>query len=263
VLGAVALMIALGGVAYAGSMVNGADILPGTITGEQVKNRSLEGADVANDTIGFQRLKPDVRSAFGAGGNGATGPQGARGATGAQGATGISGTKGATGVKGATGQKGATGPKGVTGAAGVTGPAGPALPFAYGANTTGQAFATLVAAGTPIPLPNAQNLNGFIVDGSNTQFTATTAGTYRVSFAVRLASNSQSLGAKVMKNGVAVPGLASVPNDVGSGVRLYDGDAIVQLVAGDVLELRLFPGSGSATTLDTDTGATLTIQGVG
>jgi Collagen triple helix repeat (20 copies) len=91
-----ALFAALGGSAYAAVTVTGANIKDGTVTGKDVKNRSL----------GTGKLSTKAVSSL-AGQRGPAGPQGPKGNPGEPGPT------------------GPTGPKGETGAAGPQGPAGP------------------------------------------------------------------------------------------------------------------------------------------
>lgn len=102
--------LALAGSAYAGSRVDGADLVPGSITGKQL----------AANTIGLKKLKPAVRRAVAE--QGATGPQGIEGP---RGPAGPAGNAGATGPAGVDGNAGATGPQGPTGATGPSGPIGP------------------------------------------------------------------------------------------------------------------------------------------
>ncbi len=51
VAGLLALFLALGGPAWASSMINGATIKPSTVTGKQIRNSSLTGADVRNSSL--------------------------------------------------------------------------------------------------------------------------------------------------------------------------------------------------------------------
>jgi hypothetical protein len=96
----VALFAALGGSAYAAVTVTGKNIEDGTITGKDVKNRSL----------GTTKLSPTAVSSL----------------TGARGPEGPAGQRGPQGPAGPTGQ---TGPQGETGPAGPAGPAGPQGPI--------------------------------------------------------------------------------------------------------------------------------------
>ena len=90
-----ALFVALGGTGYAAVKV----------TGRQVVNGSLTGADIRNGSIGLVDLAPGARM---------PGPAGAAGAAGTAGATGAAGAQGPAGVPGAPGAKGATGAAGAT-----------------------------------------------------------------------------------------------------------------------------------------------------
>ena len=92
-----ALFAALGGSAYAAVTVTGKQIQDGTITGKDVKNRSLGTGKLSASALGSL-----------AGERGPAGPQGPAGA------------KGEPGKPGATGPAGATGEQGPQGAAGVT-----------------------------------------------------------------------------------------------------------------------------------------------
>jgi hypothetical protein len=91
VLSIFALVFALAGTAGAASI--------SLITGAQVKDGSLAGADLANHSIGFGKLSQSAVTRL-KGARGATGPAGAPGA---QGSTGAAGAAGATGPAGAVG----------------------------------------------------------------------------------------------------------------------------------------------------------------
>jgi len=97
-----ALFAALGGSAYAAVTVTGKNIKDGTVTGRDVKNRSL----------GTSKLSTTAVSSL----------------TGQRGPAGPQGEKGEPGPVGPKGEAGPAGPKGETGAAGAQGPAGPAGP---------------------------------------------------------------------------------------------------------------------------------------
>jgi hypothetical protein len=84
------------------------------ITGEDIKDRSIDTRDLAKASVGKQRLSPHVRELLGR-----SGEQGAKGDTGP------AGPKGDTGAQGPKGDTGATGPQGDTGPEGDTGPQGP------------------------------------------------------------------------------------------------------------------------------------------
>jgi hypothetical protein len=102
-----ALFAALGGSAYAAVTVTGKNIKDGTITGKDVKNRSL----------GRSKLSATAVSSL----TGQRGPAGPQGEKGEQGPVGPKGAAGPAGPTGATGAKGETGPAGPQGPSGVSG----------------------------------------------------------------------------------------------------------------------------------------------
>lgn len=79
--------------ALSGSALAGAHLL---ITGANVKDQSLTGADFANHSIGFAKLSAGTVAKL----RGAQGPAGPAGATGAQGPAGPAGADGAAGAPG-------------------------------------------------------------------------------------------------------------------------------------------------------------------
>jgi Collagen triple helix repeat (20 copies) len=97
-----ALFATLGGSAYAAASITGASIKDGTVTGRDIKNRSL----------GANKLSPAALRAL-AGGQGQPGSPGSNG------------DRGEPGPAGPAGPTGEPGPKGEAGAAGPRGPAGP------------------------------------------------------------------------------------------------------------------------------------------
>ena len=108
-----ALFAALGGSAYAAVTVTGKTIKDGTVTGRDVKNRSL----------GTSKLTPAAVSSL-TGQPGPAGPQGDRGAPGPTGPAGPIGPTGPTGQKGEAGPAGPQGPQGPQGPAGSNGISG-------------------------------------------------------------------------------------------------------------------------------------------
>jgi hypothetical protein len=100
----VALFAALGGSAYAAVTVTGKNIKDGTITGKDVKNRSL----------GTTKLSPTAVSSL----TGARGPEGPQGQRGPQGPAGPAGDIGPKGDPGADGAQGPQGPQGLSGISG-------------------------------------------------------------------------------------------------------------------------------------------------
>jgi collagen triple helix repeat protein len=100
-----ALFAALGGgSAYAAATVTGSNIEDGTITGKDVKNRSL----------GTNKLSPRAVSSL-------TGRPGPAGPAGPKGEKGDRGPAGPTGPKGPAGAPGAQGPAGPAGSSGISG----------------------------------------------------------------------------------------------------------------------------------------------
>ena len=56
---AVALVVALGGTAYAAIVVTGKNIRNGTVTGADIKSRSIEGTDIQKDRVGYNAVKEE------------------------------------------------------------------------------------------------------------------------------------------------------------------------------------------------------------
>lgn len=107
-----ALFVALGGSATAASLITSKQIKDSTITGRDVKNRSLTRADF-NGSI--------------------AGPAGRAGASGAPGPAGPAGAPGAPGPAGA---RGATGPQGPAGVVTTEGVLGPNVPLGSSSSTS-------------------------------------------------------------------------------------------------------------------------------
>jgi len=115
-----ALFAALGGSAYAAVTVTGKNIQDGTITGRDVKNRSL----------GTNKLSATAVSSL----------TGQRGPAGPQGEKGEPGPVGPKGAAGPAGPKGETGPAGPQGAPGPAGPPGPSGVSGWSYHTEGSAI---------------------------------------------------------------------------------------------------------------------------
>ncbi|HST15908.1 MAG TPA: hypothetical protein VLJ44_13750 [Gaiellaceae bacterium] len=121
-----ALCVALTGTASAAGVIN--------ITGAQVENGSLTGADLANHSVGLKKLKSKAVEAL----RGARGPAGPAGHAGPAGPAGRQGAPGPAGKDGATGKDGASGQAGAIGPAGPSGPAGTKIQLAGYATTNDQ-----------------------------------------------------------------------------------------------------------------------------
>jgi hypothetical protein len=109
-----ALFVALGGSAYAAVTVTGQNIKDGTVTGKDVKNRSLGKSKLSATALGSLTGERGP-----AGPEGPQGPQGQRGPAGPIGQTGPAGPAGPAGKDGANG---APGPSGISGYEVVTTP---------------------------------------------------------------------------------------------------------------------------------------------
>jgi hypothetical protein len=96
-----ALFAALGGTAYAAVTVTGKNIKDGTVTGRDVKNRSLGSNELSPTAVSSLTSQP--------------GPAGPQGAAGPKGDRGEQGPVGPTGPKGETGLAGPPGPVGISG----------------------------------------------------------------------------------------------------------------------------------------------------
>jgi hypothetical protein len=107
---ALALVVALGGTAYAAGLITGDDIAKNAIAKKHIKKNAVVSKKVKDGSLLKQDFKAGQLPA------GATGPVGPVGPVGPAGAKGDKGDTGATGATGATGETGATG---------GTGPAGP------------------------------------------------------------------------------------------------------------------------------------------
>jgi hypothetical protein len=99
-----ALFAALGGSAYAAVTVTGKNIKDGTVTGRDVKNRSLGTNKLSTRAVSSLTGRP-----------GPAGPQGERGPVGPTGPAGPKGATGPAGPQGTPGPAGPTGPSGVSG----------------------------------------------------------------------------------------------------------------------------------------------------
>ena len=203
------------------------------------------------------------------GATGATGATGPAGATGATGQAGPAGPTGPTGVQGPAGQTGAQGPIGATGLQGpmgaqgdigLSGPTGPTGPAGAGGTTatsmaahnTSGAVIAVVLGGTDIPLPQSQNLSGFMGNGLNTMFTVPSSGRYRVKYSIKTNAN-MLVSARVLLNGTPV---AALTENTTISVSRFDGESILALAAGDTLRVQFFDMLG-VVTLQSGSGAAL------
>ena len=185
-------------------------------------------------------------------------PGGPAGPAGPEGPAGPMGPAGAQGPAGETGPEGPEGPEGPAGPQGSPGATGPA-----GTNTTAtSAFAyasasvlTASPGGTPVPLPSGQILpTGITVDGTDTTFTVSVAGRYRIAYAVNVTA-ALALSTQIAINGV--PNVASTVDPLLS-LSSYSNEIIVDLTTGSTVQLQLV-GLSISLTLVNGAGATLMI----
>lgn len=218
-----------------------------------------------NQLLLRSKMQQALASSEMVGATGPTGPTGPAGdpggPTGPTGDTGPIGLIGPAGLQGPTGDTGPTGPTGDTGPTGPTGPAGAIGPT--GTNTTAtSAYAystgvalTAVAGGTPVPLASGQILpTGISVNAGNTLFTVTSAGRYRVSYALNTTA-ALLLSTRIMINGVAVTASTVAPL---ISLSNYSNEILIDLTAGSTVQLQV-SGASINLTLVTGAGATLMI----
>ncbi|HYI35230.1 MAG TPA: hypothetical protein VEX39_01380 [Thermoleophilaceae bacterium] len=93
VIASLALFVALGGSATAATLITGAKVKNGTLTGKDLKRSSLTGTQVKNGSLTASDLSKRSLGSL-------------KGATGATGATGAAGAKGAPGSQGVQGPRG-------------------------------------------------------------------------------------------------------------------------------------------------------------
>jgi Collagen triple helix repeat (20 copies) len=156
----VALFVALSGAAVATTS--------GMISGFEIENNSITGADVKNRSLKPQDFSGSLRGQRGeAGPAGPVGPAGPAGATGAQGPKGDRGEKGDTGAAGTPGSPGPKGDKGDRGEKGDTGAAGTP---AKGYYTTKRASVSLPSGGSDQTIASLESLppGSYILTGHTT-----------------------------------------------------------------------------------------------
>ncbi len=145
------------------------------------------------------------------------------------GPAGPAGPRGLTGLTGGTGLTGPTGATGPAGGIGLTGPQGPARVINYGYiyNLPAQT----VAIEAPVVFSSNGPLSGFTHLLGTSEITVTTAGVYLVDFS---ASGTEVNQFALSVNNVAVP---QTTYGSGAGTQQNNGQAILNLAAGDVITL--------------------------
>lgn len=183
---------------------------------------------------------------------GPAGPEGPEGPVGPMGPAGPQGPAGETGPMGPAGPEGPPGPQGPTGATGPPGTNTTATSaYAYASSSV----LTASPGGTTVPLPNGQILpSGITVDGTNTTFTVSTPGRYRIAYAVN------TTAALALNTRIAINGTPSVASTVAPLLSLsnYSNEIIVDLAAGSTVQLQVVGLSVGLTLVD-GAGATLMI----
>ncbi|NLT57724.1 MAG: collagen-like protein [Clostridiales bacterium] len=241
---------------------------PATIEDLLSTNESIQNL-LQNASYNQLLLKSKLQQALSAsemtGATGPTGPQGPAGdpggPTGPTGPEGPVGPMGPAGPQGPTGEAGPTGPdgpEGPVGAVGVVGPTGPTgtnttatSAYAYASSSTLSASLT----GTPVALPNGQILpTGISVDGTNTNFTVSVPGRYRIAYAVNLTAGLL-VGTRITLGGV--PSTASTVDPILS-LSNYSNEILVDLTVPTVVQLQII-GAPVSLTLADGAGATLMI----
>ncbi|WP_206871065.1 BclA C-terminal domain-containing protein, partial [Clostridium zeae] len=156
-----------------------------------------------------------------------------------------------TGSTGVTGVTGATGPTGSTGSTGTS----PTTNSAFAANTSGSII-SVILGGTSVSLPNSQNIGpGISIDGTNTTFTVSNAGTYYITYDINLTA-ALAVSSRLIINGSA--NTASTVDPVLS-TSSFTNDIIVDLTANSTITLQLFGLLGAATLISGGAGASLSI----
>ena len=112
----------------------------------------------------------------------------------------------------------------------------------------------MVLGGTNVALPDNQVLDGFTAAGGNTSFTVPATGTYLVSYSVSITA-ALLMSSRILLNGAPLSG--SVVSPVAAANR-FDNMQMVNLAAGDTLQLQLFGLLGAAV-LQGGTGASLNV----
>ena len=110
--------------------------------------------------------------------------------------------------------------------------------------------------GVPVPLPDSQVLPaGITVNGTNTVFTVSTPGLYRLAYTVNT-STALASGTRLLINNA--PNLAST---VAPSLALshFSNEIIENLSAGTTISLQMYGIIGSPTLLPGAAGATLSI----
>ncbi|UVI33833.1 hypothetical protein L1F29_32805 [Paenibacillus spongiae] len=106
-----------------------------------------------------------------------------------------------------------------------------------------------------MPLPGQKLGTGITVDGSNTVFTVSEAGTYYISYSINLTASL------LASSRLLINGMQDTPSTVSPMLSRdhFLASTIVNLQAGSTVSLQLFGLLGAATLLSNSQGAALTI----
>lgn len=119
-------------------------------------------------------------------------------------------------------------------------------------NAGGQTLA-VTDAGTAVPLPNSQVLQGFTANPGSTSFVVPETGNYLIFYHIQ-AEGTNPLNADAVSGGAVLPGSSSGR----MGNSSYGAAFVAALTAGDTLEVRL-SGATEVVTLTDGSGAGLTV----
>lgn len=200
-----ALFIAMSGTAIAAGNA--------LITGRQIANNSITGADVKNKSLKPVDFSGAVRGARGAAGPvGPPGPVGPQGPQGTQGAAGSPGSPGPKGDKGDKGEKGDKGDKGDTGATGPQGPQGPAGP--QGTAGAARGWAWVGSTGGIVQRGGAVTISVVKIG----------TGTYCIQFSPNVGTYAPLMA--TLHGPDATTGIVSVNTGWGSNCNPYGGNSV-------------------------------------
>ena len=108
---------------------------------------------------------------------------------------------------------------------------------------------------TTVPLPNNQNLDGFVVNNLNTVFTVPSDGRYYIIYNI-YTSTTEALSSSILVNG-SFSGDVAVFNTGLANLSHFSSNTIVNLAAGDTIQLRIL--SSTQAKLINGGGATLEV----
>ena len=126
----------------------------------------------------------------------------------------------------------------------------------FATNTIGSLILSVVT-GTPVPLPNNQNLSSFTANGANNTFTVPATGRYLITYHVNT-SVSLLVGTRLMLNGsTPIPGTII---SAALSKNVFSNTSIISLNQGNTITLQIFGLLGAVTLLGGgSTGASLAI----